>query len=112
MCSSRGRTKSCLPPFPPALLHKARLEVANLRSRQEQLSADMNQPFNEFIGASPAMQKVYDTILKVAETDANVLILGENGTGKELVARSLHRNSARARSFYQRRHGRDQRIPL
>ena len=55
----------------------------------------MNQPFNEFIGSSSAMQKVYDTILKVARTDANVLILGENGTGKELVARSLHRHSSR-----------------
>lgn len=76
-------------------LHKTRLEVASLKSRQEQLSADMNQPFSEFIGSSPAMQKVYDTILKVAGTDANVLILGENGTGKELVARSLHSNSAR-----------------
>ena len=81
-------------------LHKTRLEVANLRSRQEQLSADMNQPFNEFIGSSPAMQKVYDTILKVAKTEANVLILGENGTGKELVARSLHRHSPRSKEVF------------
>ena len=81
-------------------LHKTRLEVANLRSRQERLSADMNQPFSEFIGSSPAMQKVYDTILKVAKTDANVLILGENGTGKELVARSLHHHSPRNREVF------------
>ncbi len=81
-------------------LHRTRMEVANLRSRQEQLSADMNQPFTEFIGSSPAMQKVYDTILKVARTDANVLILGENGTGKELVARSLHRNSERGKEVF------------
>ena len=60
----------------------------------------MNQPFSEFIGSSPAMQKVYDTVLKVANTDANVLILGENGTGKELVARSLHHNSARGREVF------------
>jgi len=86
--------------FSAGILHKARLEVANLRSRQEQLSADMNQPFSEFIGSSPAMHKVYDNILKVADTDANVLILGENGTGKELVARSLHRNSARAKEVF------------
>ncbi len=77
-------------------LHRTRLEVASLRSRQEQLSADMDQPFHEFIGASPSMQKVYYAILKVAKTDANVLILGENGTGKELVARSLHRHSRRS----------------
>ncbi len=81
-------------------LRKTRLEVANLRSRQEQLSADMNQPFNEFIGSSLAMQKVYDTVLKVAQTEANVLILGENGTGKELVARSLHRNSPRSKEVF------------
>jgi len=83
-----------------ASLHRTRLEVANLRSRQEQLSADMNQPFNEFIGSSPAMQKVYDAILKVAKTDANVLILGENGTGKELVARALHSNSLRSKEAF------------
>ena len=77
-------------------LHRSRQEVASLRSRQQQLCDDMNQPFNEFIGTSPAMQKVYDTILKVARTEANVLILGDNGTGKELVARSLHRNSSRS----------------
>jgi DNA-binding NtrC family response regulator len=81
-------------------LHKTRLQVANLRSRQQQLSADMNQPFSEFVGSSPAMQKVYGTILKVARTDANVLILGENGTGKELVARSLHNNSARSKEVF------------
>ncbi len=86
--------------FSAGTLRKARLEVANLRSRQQQLSADMNQPFSEFIGSSPAMHRVYDTILKVADTDANVLILGENGTGKELVARSLHRNSARAKEVF------------
>ena len=86
--------------FSAGSLRKARLEVASLRSRQEQLSTDMNQPFSEFIGSSPAMQKVYDTILKVADTDANVLILGENGTGKELVARALHCHSGRSREVF------------
>ena len=55
----------------------------------------MDQPFSDFIGTSPGMQRVFNTIKKVAETDANVLILGENGTGKELVARALHRYSLR-----------------
>ena len=86
--------------FSAGSLHRTRLQLASLRSRQEQLSADMNQPFNEFIGSSPAMQKVYDTILKVAQTDANVLILGENGTGKELVARALHRHSTRSKEVF------------
>lgn len=77
-------------------LRRSRLEVADLKSRQKQLIADMDQPFHDFIGTSPPMQKVFDTIQKVSKTDANVLILGENGTGKELVARALHRNSLRA----------------
>ena len=47
------------------------------------------------IGESPAMRSVYDLIAKVAPTEANVLILGENGTGKELVAQALHQQSAR-----------------
>lgn len=83
-----------------ASLHKSKLEVANLRSRQEQLSADMDQPFSEFIGSSSAMQKVYYSIMKVSKTDANVLILGENGTGKELVARALHRHSMRSSEVF------------
>ncbi len=76
-------------------LRKSRLEIADLRYRQKQLSADMDQPFHEFIGHSSAMEKVFQTINKVSKTDANILILGENGTGKELVARALHRNSQR-----------------
>jgi DNA-binding NtrC family response regulator len=52
--------------------------------------------FDEIIGESPAMKQVYRTIDKVAGTDANVLVLGENGTGKELVARAVHRRSKRS----------------
>jgi len=77
-------------------LHKTRLEANSLRSRQKQLIADLDQPFHDFIGQSDAMEAVFSTTQKVAKTDANVLILGENGTGKELVARELHRQSPRA----------------
>lgn len=77
-------------------LRRSRTEVDHLRSRQQQLSADLDQPFQNFIGVSSAMQIVFSTIEKVAKTEANVLILGENGTGKELVARELHRQSLRA----------------
>jgi transcriptional regulator with PAS, ATPase and Fis domain len=52
------------------------------------------------IGVSPAIRKVFATIDKVAATDANILILGENGTGKELVARALHRQSPRAAEVF------------
>lgn len=76
-------------------LRQSRIEAKNLRSRQKQLSADLDQPFHDFIGRSQAMESVFTAIRKVAKTDANILILGENGTGKELVARELHRQSAR-----------------
>ncbi len=77
-------------------LRKSRTEATQLRSKQKQLSADLDQPFHNFIGESSALETVFDAIKKVAKTDANVLILGENGTGKELVARELHRQSSRA----------------
>lgn len=77
-------------------LRRSRREVDNLRSRQKQLSADLDQAFHEFIGSCEPMKRVFETINKVALTDANVLILGENGTGKELVARAVHRRSNRA----------------
>ncbi|MDH5715467.1 MAG: sigma-54 dependent transcriptional regulator [Candidatus Aminicenantes bacterium] len=81
-------------------LRQTRIEAYNLRSRQKQLSADLDQPFHDFIGRSGAMQKVFDIIQKVAKTDVNILILGENGTGKELVARELHRQSPRAEEVF------------
>ena len=77
-------------------LRHSRLEVDRLRSRQKQLSDDIDQKYHNMIGVSPAICKVFATIDKVAVTDANILILGENGTGKELVARALHRQSSRA----------------
>jgi two-component system response regulator HydG len=81
-------------------LRRSRIEVETLRSRQELMAADLDSPFRDFIGRSPAMQSVYAAIAKVASTDANVLILGENGTGKELVARELHRRSPRAKEVF------------
>jgi len=76
-------------------LKKSQKEVSNLRERQKEINTIMDQPFADFIGVSPGMQRVFRTIRKVAPTDANVLIVGENGTGKELVARALHRSSSR-----------------
>ena len=77
-------------------LRYSRLETDKFRSRQKQLSRDIDRRYHDMIGVSPAMQQVFATIDKVAATDADVLILGENGTGKELVARALHRQSKRA----------------
>ncbi len=76
-------------------LRRSRKETESLRNKQKEISAVLDQPFHEFIGDSPEMKSVFATIKKVAQTDANILILGENGTGKELVARALHRNSLR-----------------
>lgn len=71
-------------------------ELDSLKASNKQLRQDLNSPFNDMLGDSPAMQQVKNIITKVARTDANVLILGENGTGKELVARAIHRESLRA----------------
>ncbi len=76
-------------------LHSSQHEVESLKSREKQLSADINQKYDTFIGESDVMKDVFATIDKVAGTDANLLILGENGTGKELVARAIYRNSQR-----------------
>jgi len=81
-------------------LRESRLELENLRSRQKMLSDDMDLKFHDIIGVSHSIQKVFNTIEKVAETDANILILGENGTGKELVARAIHRQSKRANEVF------------
>src|SRR6185312_13940389 len=54
------------------------------------------------IGTSAAALRVFDTLRRAAPTDANVLILGENGTGKELVAREVHRHSHRAEEVFLR----------
>jgi two-component system nitrogen regulation response regulator NtrX len=55
---------------------------------------------HEMIGASPALERVFDAIRRAAPTNATVLIIGESGVGKELVARAIHRNSQRARERF------------
>ena len=76
-------------------LRKSKVEVGDLRSRQQGITDCLSHGFKDFIGNSPEMKEVFTTINKVAKTDANILILGENGTGKELVARALHKSSFR-----------------
>ncbi len=77
-------------------LARSQREVETLRNRQKVISDDAGQHYQEMIGDSEPMMRVYETIEKVADTDANILILGENGTGKELVARAIHRRSDRS----------------
>lgn len=79
-------------------LKQAEEEVAQLESErsylQEELKSEYN--FDEIVGTSPPMQEVFDAIDQVADTETTVLITGETGTGKELVARALHDRSDRA----------------
>ncbi|HTE33456.1 MAG TPA: sigma-54 dependent transcriptional regulator [Chryseolinea sp.] len=75
---------------------RSRKENRDLRSKQKALNHHLNRNHNVFIASSPAMQSVLHAVDQVAATDANVLILGENGTGKELVAHAIHNQSNRA----------------
>ena len=76
-------------------LKKSYNEVDKLKKAKEMLEEQISKPFGEIIGESPAIREVFGLIDKVAKTDANVLILGENGTGKELIARAIHQRSLR-----------------
>ncbi|SKC51153.1 sigma-54-dependent transcriptional regulator [Ohtaekwangia koreensis] len=76
-------------------LKKSYNEVDKLKKAKEMLEEQIGRPFGEIIGQSKAIQEVFTLIDKVAKTDANVLILGENGTGKELIARAIHQRSLR-----------------
>jgi len=76
-------------------LKKSYKEVDKLKKAKKQLEEDINQPFKDIIGNSKPMRDVFNLIEKVAKTEANILILGENGTGKELIARAVHQRSLR-----------------
>jgi two-component system response regulator HydG len=82
-------------------LRRSRTETAELRKRNRGLAAATNIE-SGIIGTSAATLRVFDSIRRAAPTDADVLILGENGTGKELVAREIHRHSARAGEVFLR----------
>jgi len=77
-------------------LRQSRQEIRVLKEKQTGLSQILDKQTGDFIGNSQQMKDVFKTIEKVAKTDASVLILGENGTGKELVARALHKQSGRS----------------
>jgi two-component system, NtrC family, response regulator HydG len=76
-------------------VHRSKKEVIDLKSKQKLLMEQGDQPFSHIIGQSQNMMNVLTTVKKVARTDANILILGENGTGKEVIARAIHRASPR-----------------
>lgn len=76
-------------------LKEATDQVRILEARNSTVSSDIDRNYSDIISSSPAMERVLETARKVAATDANVMILGENGTGKELIARYIHRHSTR-----------------
>jgi DNA-binding NtrC family response regulator len=76
-------------------LRCSKMEIKKLKSKQRRLNQEINRNNNFVIGKSSKMQEVFRTVDKVAATDANILITGENGTGKEVVAREIHLRSKR-----------------
>jgi DNA-binding NtrC family response regulator len=78
-------------------LRCSRIEASSLKKDNQQLKKEINRGGEKIVlGASPTMINVMNIVKKVAGTDANVLITGENGTGKELVAREIHNLSGRS----------------
>lgn len=77
-------------------LRQSEIENKKLRDRQKQINKGIFQQYSPLIGKSQAFDNVLQVMKKVAKTDANILVLGENGTGKELVVKEIHRISRRA----------------
>ena len=78
-------------------LSKAKQQVKKLKNREQVLINDLDKDYPKLITFAKSMRPVLEAIRKVSPTDANVIILGENGTGKELVARTIHRESHRGK---------------
>jgi DNA-binding NtrC family response regulator len=77
-------------------LRQSKIENKKLRDRQKQINKGSIKKDGPLIGKSQAMENVLKVMNKVARTDANVLVMGENGTGKELIVKEIHNNSRRA----------------
>ncbi len=83
------------------MLSTIRRAEATLNGPEEAYEKDIDDlPESEMIGSSPRMIDIYKVISRVAPTDATVLIEGETGTGKELIARMIHRNSSRSQQTF------------
>lgn len=77
-------------------LRLSRKEVTRLKEKQHVLNSQLNRESDVYWGESQAMRELLRLVEKVAKTDANVLITGENGTGKEVIARKIHQLSPRS----------------
>jgi len=72
------------------------LKNKNVKPSDAKTSLSNGAPINELLGESEPMQEIFYKIQKIAPTDANILILGENGTGKDLIAKAIHQHSLRS----------------
>jgi len=81
-------------------LRETKVELRNLKEKQQQIYNDIDKKYKIIWGSSPVMQEVFEVIRKAAPTEANILIVGENGTGKELIAREIRRLSARSKEAF------------
>ncbi len=80
-------------------LNLSKKEVRQLKERESELKKEINREQRSIIGSSPQITNILNLARKVAKTDANVLITGENGTGKELIAQEIHRLSGRSKEI-------------
>ena len=81
-------------------LTQEKKRVRHLESTQKIINSSIDHQFSSIIGESAGMQALFRTMEKIAKTNASVLILGENGTGKEMAARAIHRQSDRHREVF------------
>jgi DNA-binding NtrC family response regulator len=84
--------------FSALKLKESQNEVEHLKVQIESLNDSAG--FSEIIGESDAMKEVFSTIKTIARTETNILILGENGTGKDMVARAIHQHSHRSNNVF------------
>lgn len=81
-------------------LSASRRKVEQLETEKQVLQDDVSRNYEEIVGSSPRIQLLHETIRKVARTDTSVLIQGENGTGKELIAWEIHKQSKRSDQLF------------
>lgn len=81
-------------------IRKSGQEIKELKIKEKSIKSEMNRNDSFILGSSDAMRNVMQMIQKVAKTDANILITGENGTGKEMVAKEIHRLSDRSQELF------------
>ena len=81
-------------------LRRSGQQVKKLKNKQKRLTEDLDREYRMVHGSSETMISLMNTVERVAATDASVLILGENGTGKEVIAREIHRRSQRSDQIF------------